>query len=96
MIDYLMNKTEKQRAYIGIAACVFIFIFGYYILNYISTREKVPLGNTIYIIIGSTLIATSIIGVVLIIKYIRKINRKRRKRRNSKIVFLKDVQKKNE
>lgn len=93
MLDYFMRKTQKQRGYIGIGVCIVVFILGYYILNYISVKEKLPLGNTIYILIGATLIAASIIGVCLIIAYLRKIERKLQRRRSSKIVFLKDINK---
>ena len=94
MFDYFMSKTEKQRGYIGIIVCELVFFLGYYILNYISVKEKLPLGNTIYILIGSTLMGASCVGILLIIRYLRKIERKLRKRRNSKIVFLKDIEKK--
>ena len=98
MIDYLMNKTEKQRAYIGIVVCAVFFFFGYYILNVISSREKLPLGNTfgstIYIVTGSALMAFSAIGFLLIIRYLYKLEKKRIRRSKQKIVFLKDQQKK--
>jgi hypothetical protein len=94
MLDYFMSKTEKQRGYIGVIVCVLVFILGYYILNYISVKEKLPLGNTIYILIGSTLMGASCVGILLIIRYLRKIEQKLRKRRNLKIVFLEDIEKK--
>ena len=93
MLNYFMKKTEKQRGYIGIAVCILVFILGYYVLNYVSIQEKLALGNTIYILIGGTLIAGSCIGVYLIITYLRKIERKLQRRRTSKIVFLKDTKK---
>jgi accessory gene regulator protein AgrB len=89
-----MIKTEKQRCYLGIIVCLLVFILGYYILNYISEEEKILLGNTIYILIGSVLMAASCIGVLLIIRHLRNLERKHRKRRSRKVVFLKDIEKK--
>ena len=93
MLNYFMKKSEKQRGYIGIAVCILVFILGYYVLNYVSIQEKLALGNTIYILIVSTLIAASCIGVFLIITYLRKIEQKLQSRRTNKIVFLKDTKK---
>lgn len=93
MLDEFSSKPEKQRCYIGIAISVVVFIFGYYILNFISTREKVPLGNTLYILIGTTLMAVSAIIIFLILRHLNKLEKKLKKRRASKIVFLKDLEK---
>ena len=93
MLDDFSIRPEKQRCYIGIAICVVVFIFGYYILNFISTREKVPLGNTLYILIGTTLMATSAIIIFLILKHLNKLKKKLKRRRASKIVFLKNLEK---
>ena len=55
MIKYIMSRKASQRGLIGIVFCILLFAFGYFVLNYISTMENPPLGNTIYILIGSTL-----------------------------------------
>jgi large-conductance mechanosensitive channel len=93
MLNEFSSKPEKQRCYIGIAICAVVFLFGYYILNFISTREKVPLGNTLYILIGTTLMAISSIIIFLIIRHLNKLEKKLKKRRSSKIVFLKNLEK---
>ena len=97
MIEYIMSKRLHERALIGIGACIVIFILGYYILEHISTMEDPPLGNTINIIIGSALIFSSGLGILLIIKYIydskKKKERRERRRKKHKIFYLKDQNK---
>jgi len=91
------ERPLKEQYQIGIAICVVVLLIGYYILNFISTREEVPIkdifGNTFYILMGSVLIALSCCGILILINKIRRLDRKRRKRRGRKIVFLKDQQK---
>ena len=94
MINYLMSKTAVERSIIGIAFCVFLFVFGYFfVLNYVSTLEDPPLGNTVYILLGSTFSIVSILGIFVILKYLydykKKKNRKERKRKKHKIFYLK-------
>lgn len=98
MIKYFMSKSTEQRGLIGIVCCVILFSFGYFfILNYVSTLEKPPLGNTIYILLGSTISIIAILGILLIIKFLydhkKKKKRKERKRRKHKLFYLKDKNK---
>lgn len=98
MIKYIMSRRLYQRLLIGLGACVVVFFIGYYILEHISTMEDPPLGNTIYILVGSALVFTSGLGVILIIKYLydykKKKERRERKRKNHKLFYLKDQKKK--
>jgi cbb3-type cytochrome oxidase subunit 3 len=93
-----MSKRVYDRCLIGIGLCIVVFILGYIILNYISTMENPPLGNTIYILIGSAFTFLSILGFILILKFMydtkRKEERKERKRRKHKLFYLKDSQRK--
>ncbi|WP_309613124.1 hypothetical protein [Flavobacterium sp.] len=97
MIKYIMSRRLHQRVLIGIGACVAVFFIGYYILEHISTLEDPPLGNTIYILLGSTLVFTSGLGLILIIKYLydykKKKERRERKRKKHKLFYLKDADK---
>jgi uncharacterized membrane protein len=97
MYKSFMKKKETTRAYIGIVFCAIVFVIGYFILNYISTKEEPPLGATFNILIGSILIATSAVGIIIILKYLydlkEKLKRRERKRKKHKIVFLKDSKK---
>jgi hypothetical protein len=56
--------------------------------------EDPPLGNTIYILIGSLLVFLSVLGIFLILKYIydskKKKERRQRRRKNHKLFYLKD------
>lgn len=94
MIKYIMSRRVNERGLIGIGLCIIVFILGYIILNHISTMEDPPLGNTIYILIGSTLTFLSVLGVILILKYLydykKKQERKERKRKKHKIFYLKE------
>lgn len=94
MIKYIMSKRVNERGLIGIVLCVIVFSLGYFVLNHISTMEDPPLGNTIYILIGSTLTFLSILGVILILKYLydnkKKKERRERKRKKHKLFYLKD------
>lgn len=94
MIKYIMSKRVYERGLIGIGLCIIVFILGYIVLNHISTMEDPPLGNTIYILIGSTLTFLSILGFILILKYLydnkKKKERRERKRKKHKLFYLKD------
>lgn len=94
-----MSKKDNEKAFCGILLSAIVFGIGYYFLNYIATMEEPPMGHTIHILIGTTLMAVSGLGVVLIIKYLydqkRKRIRKEHKRRKHKIVFLKNQKKEN-
>lgn len=90
-----MSKSAVERALIGIVFCIIVFCFGYFfVLNRISTMEDPPLGNTIYILIGSTLSVVSILGIILILKYLydykKRQERKKRKRKKHQLFYLKD------
>ncbi|MEY2629576.1 MAG: hypothetical protein RLZZ469_471 [Bacteroidota bacterium] len=97
MIKYIMSKKDNEKAFWGILLSAIVFGIGYYFLNYIAAMEEPPLGHTIHILIGTTLMAISGLGVVLIVKYLydqrRKRKRKEHKRRKHKIVFLKNQKK---
>ena len=97
MIKYIMSQRVHIRGLIGIGFCVFVFALGYVVLEFISTREDPPLGNTIYILLGSTFIFTSILGFVVILKYLydykKKKQKRERKRRKHKLFYLKDANK---
>ena len=98
MIKYIMSQRMQVRGLIGICFCLFVFAFGYFfVLNYVSTLEDPPLGNTIYILLGSTLIFTSLLGLVMILRHLYVYNRKKkkreRKRRKHKLFYLKDANK---
>lgn len=98
MIKYFMSRSMLERGIIGIIFCILLFAFGYFfILNYVSTLERPPLGNTLYILLGSTFSIVSLLGIVLIIKYLydykkRKL-RKERKRKKHKLFYLKNIKK---
>ncbi|MDN3676587.1 hypothetical protein QWY90_04605 [Flavobacterium paronense] len=97
MIKYIMSQKLYTRVLIGIGFCFLIFILGYFVLNHISTMEDPPLGNTVYILIGSALVFSSGLGVVLILKYLydykKKKERRERRRKKHKIFYLKDIDK---
>lgn len=98
MIKYFMSRNMLERGIIGIIFCILLFAFGYFfILNYVSTLERPPLGNTLYILLGSTFSIVSVLGIVLIIKYLydykkRKL-RKERKRKKHQLFYLKNMKK---
>ncbi|MFN4027416.1 MULTISPECIES: hypothetical protein [Flavobacterium] len=100
MIKYIMSKKDSEKAAWGIILSVIVFFIGYYFLNYIATLEEPPLGHTIHILIGTTLMAVSSLGVVLILKYLydqrKRRKKKEHKRRKHKIVFLKNQKKENQ
>lgn len=94
MMKKFAERPLKEQYYIGIAICIVVFFIGYYVLNFVSTREVVPIkeifGNTFYILIGSVFIALSCCGIIILINKIRNLDKKRRRRRGRKIVYLKD------
>jgi uncharacterized membrane protein len=93
-----MSKSVAERGLIGIICCVILFAFGYFfVLNYVSTMEDPPLGNTVYILLGSTFSIVSILGIIVILKYLydhkKRKQRKERKREKHKLFYLKDMNK---
>ena len=97
MLNNTMSTRLRQRVYMGIGACVVVFLLGYYVLEYISTMEDPPLGNTVYILLGSALVFSSIIGVFFILKYLydykKQQERRERRRKKHKLFYLKDQKK---
>lgn len=89
-----MSRRIHQQAFIGFGACFFAFVLGYILLEFISTMEDPPLGNTIYILIGSAFVFSSVLGFVLILKYLydykKQKERRERKRKKHKLFYLKD------
>lgn len=99
MLKILKLKTDKDKAIFGLIVCGILLIIGYLVLKFISTLEDPPLGNTIYILIGTTLCAISGLGILVILKYLYDTNKKKKnkkiKRKKQKIVFLKKDELKN-
>lgn len=97
MIKYILSQKVHVRGLIGMGFCVIIFLMGYYVLEYISTMVNPPLGDTIYILVGSTFIFTSIVVFILILRYLynykMKKEKRHRKRKNHKLFYLRDVKK---
>ena len=95
MMKYFMSRSIMERGLIGIFLCILLFLFGYFfVLNYVSTLEKPPLGNTLYILIGSTFSIVSVLGIGVIVKYLYDYNKRKlrqeRKRKKHKLFYLKD------
>ena len=93
MLRPLKINNERDRGLLGIIICVLLLIVGYVVLNFISTREKLPLGHTIYILIGTLFMAVGGVGIIIMLKYLYDLKKRERrkeiKRRKHKIVFLK-------
>jgi uncharacterized membrane protein len=81
------KKARKNRNNIMILVCIMAFLIGYYLLNYVASMEKPPLGAGLNIILGCTIMAiTSIVFVYTVKKqYFAK------KRKRTKHVFLDDT-----
>jgi hypothetical protein len=65
---------------------------GYYILNYVSTIEDIILGNTFYVIVGCIIMA--VCGIVMFFALKNRYFPKKKKRKGSRPLFLKDQEKK--
>ena len=91
-----MSKRLHQRAIMGFIGCLVLYILGYVVLEF-STMEDPPLGNTIYILLGSAFVFCSALGFILIIKYLydykKQKERRDRKRKKHKLFYLKDEKK---
>ena len=85
-------RSAKTRALKIIGLSILVFAFGYYILNYVATWEKPPLGSTFCIIAGCILIAASVIVIAVTLKGLYF---PRKKKKGTRPVFLTDLQKKN-
>lgn len=94
MIKYIMSRSLNEKGFLGISLCIITFIVGDYLLNHISTLENPPMGNTVYILIGSTLLFTSVLGAIIVSKYIydnkKKIKKIEHKRKKHRVYFLKN------
>lgn len=64
-------------------------IVGYYVLEYIAPIEKIILGQTFYIISGCIIIAVS--GIFMFLAFKERYFPKKKKRKGSPPVFLKDT-----
>lgn len=80
------RKEKKKKSLVLILVSLVVFCIGYYILDEVSTWFEIPLGNTFYVILGCSLMATS---GVFIIYTIKETYFKKRKKR-IKQVFLKE------
>jgi len=79
------KKTKKTNDTLKISAiCIVAFAIGYYALNHVSTMEKPPLGNTVYIIGGCILMAVS----ALVLGFKLKKHFFPKKRKSSRHTFL--------
>jgi len=79
-----MSRSINEKGFFGISLCVITFILGDYLLNHISTLENPPMGNTLYILIGSTMVFTSVLGAIIISKYVYD-NKKKLKKWNTSV-----------
>ena len=81
------KEKGKRPKVILILVSTIVLAIGYYALNHISNREKPPLGNTFYIIVGCAMIAISSLVILVTLK---KILFPKKKRTSKGQVFLKD------
>jgi len=84
------DRTEKKKKkLVLVLLSLVVFGIGYYILDEVSTWFEIPLGNTFYVILGCSLMATSGVFVIYTIKetFFKK------KKKRIKQVFLKDYSK---
>lgn len=81
------RRARKNRNYTVIGVCFVTFFVGYYILNYVASMEKPPLGATFNIVLGCTIMAvTGLVGVFTVKKQFFP-----KKRKRTKHVFLDDL-----
>ena len=78
------RKARKKRNNITILVCIMAFLVGYYLLNYVASMEKPPLGATFNIVLGCVIMAVTTIVFVYTVKkqYFPQ------KRKRTKHVFL--------
>ena len=81
------SKEKEGRTTKIVLICIVTLAVGYYVLNYISNRERPPFGNTFHIIAGCTLIAVSVLVLFVTLK--NHFFPKKRKSK-SRHVFLED------
>lgn len=88
----MSSRTEKKkRNLLLVLVSLVVFAIGYYILDVVSRIYEIPLGNTFYVILGCSLMASSGVFIVYTIKetYFKK------KKKRIKQIFLKDDSKEN-
>ncbi|RZJ30993.1 MAG: hypothetical protein EOO48_03445 [Flavobacterium sp.] len=87
------RERDSKDKYLKIMLAAFAgVVVGYYLLEHIAPIERVPLGQTFYIIAGCILIAASAIVMFFAIK--SRYFPKKKKRKSSRPVFLKDGERK--
>ena len=87
------RERDAKDRYLKIMLAAFAgLIIGYYLLEYVATWEKVAMGQTFYIIVGCIIIAVSAIVMFFAVK--NRYFPKKRKKKGSRPVFLKDSDKK--
>ena len=81
------RKARKKRNNIIILVSIMAFLVGYYLLNYVASMEKPPMGATFNIVLGCTIMAITAIVLVYTVKkqYFPQ------KRKRTKHVFLDDT-----
>lgn len=81
-----INREKKKISSVLILASLAVFALGYYILEVISRKFDIYLGNTFYVILGCSLMAVSGVFMIFIIKktFFQK------KKKKIKQVHLKD------
>ena len=83
------SNESRNKGIKLILICLVVFLFGLFLLEYISTLEKPPLGAIFNIILGCILMAVSTLFIILTIK---KMFFTKKKRSKSRQIFLKDQQ----
>jgi len=84
-----MFKEERKKAVRIIMVCVFCFLLGFFLLDFMSIKEAPVLGNTFYIISGEALMAASVIAIGFTLRKLYRMKKKeKRKKSGSKVVFL--------
>jgi len=81
------RKARKKRNNTTILVSFFAFFIGYYLLTYVSSAEKPPLGATFNIVLGCSIMAVSAIVLVNTIKKVFF----PKKRSRTKHVFLHEI-----
>lgn len=81
------RKARKNRNNVVILVSIVSFLIGYYLLNYVASMEKPPMGATFNIVLGCSIMAITTMVFVYTIKkqYFPK------KKKRTKHVFLDDT-----
>ena len=83
------SNESKNKSIKLILICLVVFLIGLFLLEYISTLEKPPLGAIFNIIVGCILMAVSTLFIIITIN---KMFFTKKKRSKSRQIFLKDQQ----